>query len=100
MFSFSSALISAASVNRGGRLGEVLGRVRGRGGRAPWPTVEVGEERVFLLAGRGEDPPVAVELEDLPLGLEDPVARLDRDVGDREDGGRHLAGDEPPVDQE
>ncbi len=42
---------------------------------------------------------MAVELEDLALGLEEPVARGDRDVGHREDGGRHLAGEESCVDQ-
>ena len=42
---------------------------------------------------------MAVEPEDLPLRLEQTWPGRDRHVGDGEDGGRHLAGDEPPVDE-
>ena len=95
MSSFSSALIRVASLYRGGG----------------WVKCWVGVERVEVerLAGRerrqqlvllscragGQDAAVAVELEDLALGLEQPLAGRDRHVGDREDGRRHLAGDEP-----
>ena len=57
------------------------------------------QELVFLLAAGRPDPAVAVELLHLALSLEDAGAGGDRDVGDHEDGGGHLAGDEPSVDE-
>ena len=42
---------------------------------------------------------MAVELEDLALRLEDAGPRLDHHVGHHEDGRRHLAGDEPRVNE-
>ncbi len=77
MFSFSSALISVASENRGGGWVKCWVGVRSWRSSA-MPDAEGRQERIFLLAGRGEDPAVAVELEDLALGLEDPLAGPDR----------------------
>ena len=98
MFSFSSALISVASLYRGGGWVKCcVGSERVQVERLT--DVEVGQELVVLLAAGGPDLAVAVELEHLALGLEQPRAGGDRHVGDGEDGGGHLAGDEPPVDQ-
>ena len=63
------------------------------------PAASARQELVFLLARRGEDAAVAVEFQDLPLRLEEALARLDFDVRDGEDGRVHLARDEPAVDQ-
>ena len=79
----------------GRRLGEVLGRVE---------AVQVerladgqgGQELVFLLAAPGgQTRRWPSNFRTLPCALKMPVAGGDRDVGDREDGRGHLAGDEP-----
>ena len=57
------------------------------------------EERVLLLSAGREDPAVAVEAEDFPLGLEDAFAGRDLDVRHLEPRRGHLAGDEPAEDQ-
>ena len=57
------------------------------------------QQLVVLLAVLGPDAAVPVELLDLALRLEKPGAGGDGHVGDHVDGGRHLAGEEPVVDE-
>ncbi len=61
--------------------------------------VQRGQELIFLLAGRRQDASVAVEAEDLALGLEPTLTGTDLDVRDLEDRRGHLAGDEAAIDQ-
>ena len=98
MFSFSRALIRVASLYRGG--GWVKCWVASSACRSSvWPDGERRQEFVLDFAAGRPDPAVAVELEHLALGLEQPRTGGDAHVGHGEDGGRHLAGDESCVDQ-